>query len=250
MSEENEEIKKEAVDAKAPAEKTPVPEAEPSKEEAKAEAEEPKAEEPKAKKSKAKAEEPKAEAEEPKAEAEEPKAKKSKAKTEEPKAEEAEAKEPKAKAEEAEAGEAKAEEPKVNPLTGEVEGAPAPKIRKIKGSKNVSTGIVHIRATFNNTQVTITDMKGNSISWSSSGKGGFKGSRKSTAFAATSVAMDAAKTAMTHGMQEVEIRVQGPGAGRESAIRAIQSAGLRVNSIKDVTPIPHNGCRARKRRRV
>jgi len=224
MSEENEEIKKEAVDAKAPAEKTPVPEAEPSKEEAKAEAEEPKAEEPKAKKSKAKAEEPKAE--------------------------EAEAKEPKAKAEEAEAGEAKAEEPKVNPLTGEVEGAPAPKIRKIKGSKNVSTGIVHIRATFNNTQVTITDMKGNSISWSSSGKGGFKGSRKSTAFAATSVAMDAAKTAMTHGMQEVEIRVQGPGAGRESAIRAIQSAGLRVNSIKDVTPIPHNGCRARKRRRV
>ncbi|MBU0678075.1 MAG: 30S ribosomal protein S11 [Verrucomicrobia bacterium] len=121
---------------------------------------------------------------------------------------------------------------------------------RMKGSKNVPFGMVHIKATFNNTIVSITDMKGAVISWSSSGRSGFKGSRKSTAFAATMVAQEAARVAIGHGMQEVEVRVQGPGAGRESAIRAVQSAGLTVSSIKDVTPIPHNGCRPRKRRRV
>ncbi len=122
--------------------------------------------------------------------------------------------------------------------------------RKTKGGKNVPVGIVFIRATFNNTQVTITDPKGGAISWSSSGRCGFKGSRKSTAYAATVVAQEAARAASNHGLQEVEVRVQGPGAGRESAIRAVQSAGITITSIKDVTPIPHNGCRPPKRRRV
>lgn len=128
--------------------------------------------------------------------------------------------------------------------------APAPAPRKVKGAKNVPYGIVHIRATFNNTIVSITDQKGGVISWSSAGRNGFKGSRKSTAFAATVVSQEAARVAVSHGMREVEVRVQGPGAGRESAIRAVQAAGLIVTSIKDVTPIPHNGCRPRKRRRV
>lgn len=122
--------------------------------------------------------------------------------------------------------------------------------RKVKGMKNVPLGIAHIRATFNNTIVSISDMQGRVISWSSSGRCGFKGSRKSTAFAATTVAQEAARVAVGFGMHEVEVRVQGPGAGRESAIRALQAAGLTVTSIKDVTPIPHNGCRPPKRRRV
>ena len=125
-----------------------------------------------------------------------------------------------------------------------------PKQTKRRVKKNISTGIVHIQSTFNNTTVCITDVNGNVISWSSSGVRGFKGSRKSTPFAAQLAADDAAKKAQDHGMQTVSIRVSGPGAGRESALRGIQSAGLRVTSIKDVTPIPHNGCRPPKRRRV
>ena len=107
-----------------------------------------------------------------------------------------------------------------------------------------------MNSTFNNTMVSITDMKGAVIAWSTSGRSGFKGSRKSTAFAATMAAQDAARQALGHGLQEVEIRVQGPGSGRESAIRAIQSAGISISAIKDVTPMPHNGCRPPKRRRV
>jgi small subunit ribosomal protein S11 len=126
----------------------------------------------------------------------------------------------------------------------------AKKIIKAKGSKNISTGVANILATFNNTQVTITDMQGNLIGWSSAGKVGFKGSRKSTAFAAQQVAQDAARQAMSHGMREVEIRVKGPGSGRESAIRALQAIGLEITTIKDTTPVPHNGCRPRKKRRV
>ena len=125
-----------------------------------------------------------------------------------------------------------------------------PKVRLVKGAKNIGSGIVHIKATFNNTIVSITDVQGNVVSWSTAGRAGFKGSRKSTAYAASVVAQDAARAAMGHGMQEAEVRVQGPGAGRESAIRAIQSAGISVSAIRDVTPIPHNGCRPRKRRRV
>jgi small subunit ribosomal protein S11 len=126
----------------------------------------------------------------------------------------------------------------------------AKKIIKAKGSKNIAVGIANILATFNNTQVTITDMHGNLIGWSSAGRVGFKGSRKSTAFAAQQVAQDAARQAMSHGMREVEIRVKGPGSGRESAIRALQAIGLEISVIKDVTPVPHNGCRPRKKRRV
>lgn len=124
------------------------------------------------------------------------------------------------------------------------------KIIKAKHAKNITVGIANILATFNNTQVTITDMHGNLIGWSSAGRVGFKGSRKSTAYAAQQVAQDAARQAMAHGLREVEIRVKGPGSGRESAIRALQAIGLEINAIKDVTPIPHNGCRPRKKRRV
>lgn len=124
------------------------------------------------------------------------------------------------------------------------------KIVKVKGAKNVSVGVANILATFNNTLVSITDMQGNILGWSSAGRVGFKGSRKSTAFAAQQVAQDAARQAMSHGMREVEVRVKGPGSGRESAIRALQAIGLEISSIKDVTPIPHNGCRPRKKRRV
>jgi len=130
------------------------------------------------------------------------------------------------------------------------EDANAKKIIKAKHAKNVTVGIANILATFNNTQVTITDMHGNLIGWSAAGRVGFKGSRKSTAYAAQQVAQDAARQAMAHGMKEVEIRVKGPGSGRESAIRALQAIGLEISSIKDVTPIPHNGCRPRKKRRV
>lgn len=124
------------------------------------------------------------------------------------------------------------------------------KIIKAKHAKNIAVGVANILATFNNTQVTITDMHGNLIGWSSAGRVGFKGSRKSTAYAAQQVAQDAARQAMAHGMREVEIRVKGPGSGRESAIRALQAIGLEISSIKDVTPVPHNGCRPRKKRRV
>jgi small subunit ribosomal protein S11 len=128
--------------------------------------------------------------------------------------------------------------------------ANAKKIIKAKGAKNIAVGIANILATFNNTNVTITDMHGNVLGWSSAGRVGFKGSRKSTAFAAQQVAQDAARQAMSHGMREVEVRVKGPGSGRESAIRALQAIGLEISAIKDVTPIPHNGCRPRKKRRV
>lgn len=124
------------------------------------------------------------------------------------------------------------------------------KIIRAKGSKNVAVGVAHILATFNNTQVSITDMQGNLIGWSCAGRVGFKGSRKSTAFAAQQVAQDAARQAMAHGLREIEVRVKGPGSGRESAIRALQAIGLEISAIRDETPIPHNGCRPRKKRRV
>ena len=133
-------------------------------------------------------------------------------------------------------------------LLGEDVGAK--KIVKAKHAKNISAGIANILATFNNTQVTITDMHGNLIGWSTAGRVGFKGSRKSTAYAAQQVAQDAARQAMAHGMKEVEVRVKGPGSGRESAIRALQAIGLEISAINDVTPVPHNGCRPRKKRRV
>ncbi|MFC4183956.1 30S ribosomal protein S11 [Saccharococcus thermophilus] len=122
--------------------------------------------------------------------------------------------------------------------------------RKRRVRKNIDTGIAHIRSTFNNTIVTITDVHGNTIAWSSAGALGFKGSRKSTPFAAQMAAEAAAKASMEHGMKTVEVNVKGPGAGREAAIRALQAAGLEITAIKDVTPIPHNGCRPPKRRRV
>ncbi len=125
-----------------------------------------------------------------------------------------------------------------------------PKIVKAKGSKNVHSGIAHVLSSFNNTIVTITDMKGNVIGWSSAGKVGFKGSRKSTAYAAQMVAQDASRQAMGHGLKEVEVLVKGPGAGRESAVRALQAIGLDLTVIRDVTPVPHNGCRPPKQRRV
>ena len=128
---------------------------------------------------------------------------------------------------------------------------PAPtKVVKAKKSKNVHSGIATILATFNNTHVSLTDKQGNLIAWSTAGKTGFRGSRKSTSYAAQKVAQDAARRAMSHGLKEVEVRVKGPGSGRESAIRALQAVGLEITSIRDVTPIPHNGCRPKKRRRV
>lgn len=124
------------------------------------------------------------------------------------------------------------------------------KVRKAKGSKNVVSGYANVLASFNNTIVSITDQKGQVIAWSSAGKCNFRGSRKSTAYAAQVVAQDAARNAMSHGLKDVQIRVSGPGLGRDSAIRALQAIGLEITSIVDVTPIPHNGCRPRKRRRV
>ncbi|MDY6826426.1 MAG: 30S ribosomal protein S11 [Bacillota bacterium] len=121
---------------------------------------------------------------------------------------------------------------------------------KRRERKNIERGVAHIKSTFNNTFISITDVDGNGISWSSAGNVGFKGSRKSTPFAAQLAAEAAAKVAMEHGMRQVEVYVKGPGAGREAAIRSLQAAGLEVNAIKDVTPIPHNGCRPPKRRRV
>jgi small subunit ribosomal protein S11 len=121
---------------------------------------------------------------------------------------------------------------------------------KKKTKKNVQTGIAYITSTFNNTMITITDLGGNTISWSSAGRRGFKGSRKSTPYAAQVAAEDAARSAMDHGMRSVSIMVRGPGSGRESAMRALANVGFKITAIKDITPIPHNGCRPRKRRRV
>ena len=134
-------------------------------------------------------------------------------------------------------------------MATEKRAAPTTKKKKTK-AKNVPMGVAHIHATFNNTVVTITDMAGNVVSWSSSGAHGFKGSRKSTPFAAQVAAQSAAETAMTHGMRSAQVLLRGPGSGRESALRALQTAGLTVTSIRDLTPIPHNGCRSKKRRRV
>lgn len=138
---------------------------------------------------------------------------------------------------------------KDDPLADPAAVAEPVKRAKLKG-RGVPVGIAHIRASFNNTQVAISDPKGGVISWSSAGRAGFKGSRKSTAFAATLVAQEAGRTAASKGMHEVEVRLQGAGAGRESAVRGLQSAGLSVSAIRDITPVPHNGCRPRKRRRV
>lgn len=121
---------------------------------------------------------------------------------------------------------------------------------KRRERKNITSGVAHVNSTFNNTMITITDVQGNAISWSSAGAMGFKGSRKSTPFAAQMAAEEAAKKATDHGMKTLEVEVRGPGSGRESALRALQAAGFTITSIRDVTPIPHNGCRPRKRRRV
>ena len=182
-------------------------------------------------------------------------------------------------AEEAKAPEAAAEAPAETPAADTQEAAPqaegaaedAPKapekkrdifaeiaggeeeqirIHKAKKSKNIQTGLVHITATFNNTLVSVTDVNGNAIGWSSAGKMGFKGSRKSTAYAAQVVCQDACRQAMSHGLKEAEVRVKGPGSGRESAVRAVQGLGINITAIRDVTPIPHNGCRPKKARRV
>lgn len=129
-------------------------------------------------------------------------------------------------------------------------GTGKPVVKKKKMLKNVTTGVAHIKATFNNTIISITDIKGDIIAWCSTGMQGFKGSRKGTPYAAQMAAETAAKKAMDHGMREVSVLVKGPGSGRETAIRALQAAGLEINMIKDVTPIPHNGCRPPKQRRV
>jgi small subunit ribosomal protein S11 len=150
------------------------------------------------------------------------------------------------------AGAPGAEQPHAAPSAQDLlkEEVGAVKVRKAKGSKNITSALANVIATFNNTVVCITDLKGNVISWSSAGKCNFRGSRKSTAYAAQVVAQDAARNAMAHGVKEIIIRVKGPGLGRDSAVRALQAIGLEVTSIIDITPIPHNGCRPRKRRRV
>lgn len=145
------------------------------------------------------------------------------------------------------AGEKKKAETAEDLLKSDLEGV---KIRKAKGSKNITSGIVNVLATFNNTKVTFTDPKGNVISWSSAGKCNFRGSRKSTAYAAQVVTQDAGRVAVSHGMKEVIVKLNGPGMGRDSAVRALQSLGIIVTEILDVTPVPHNGCRPPKRRRV
>lgn len=127
--------------------------------------------------------------------------------------------------------------------------AAAARVRR-RERKNITSGVAHVNASFNNTMITITDVQGNAIAWSSAGAQGFKGSRKSTPFAAQVAAEDAARKAMEHGMRNLDVEVRGPGSGRESALRALQAAGFQIASIRDVSPIPHNGCRARKRRRV
>ena len=195
----------------------------------------------------------------PEAAAEAP-AKESQAKTEAPAEAKPEEKKdaPKAKAKPEAKEEAKPEEeedpsniaaPSAKELLTSDDPAPT-KVVKAKKSKNVHSGVATILATFNNTHVSLTDKQGNLIAWSTAGKTGFRGSRKSTSYAAQKVAQDAARRAMSHGLKEVEVRVKGPGSGRESAIRALQAVGLEITSIRDVTPIPHNGCRPKKRRRV
>ena len=173
-------------------------------------------------------------------------------KSEEPKAKPAPAAKSEAKPETAAAPAPAPATPAVPQTAAEVlgEGEAAKKVIKAKHSKNVIQGIAHIMATFNNTVVSITDPKGRVIGWSSAGRVGFKGSRKSTAYAAQLVAQDAARQGMAHGLREVEVWVKGPGTGREAAIRALQAIGLDITVIKDVTPVPHNGCRPPKRRRV
>lgn len=161
-----------------------------------------------------------------------------------------EKKEPKPKAAKKKKAEAAAPEPVKENLSLDPNDVEKPKIIKAKGSKNIYSGFAHVLSTFNNTIVTITDLQGNVIGWSSAGKVGFKGSRKSTAYAAQMVAQDASRQAMGHGLKEVEVLVRGPGAGRESAVRALQAIGLDLTVIRDVTPVPHNGCRPPKPRRV
>jgi small subunit ribosomal protein S11 len=157
----------------------------------------------------------------------------------------------KAKAPKGKKDAAPVEEKKVENLSLDPNSVIEPiKVIKAKGAKNVHTGIAHVMASFNNTIVSITDLNGALIGWSSAGKVGFKGSRKSTAYAAQMVAQDACRQAMGHGLREVEVRVKGPGSGRESAVRAIQAVGLDITLIRDVTPVPHNGCRPPKQRRV
>ncbi len=139
-------------------------------------------------------------------------------------------------------------------LTDSIDDIVLKPVARKKGAKkhtiNASRGVVHVHATFNNTKVTISDSNGNVVAWSSAGKVGFKGSRKSTAYAAQQVAMEASKRAMSYGLREVEVQIRGPGAGRESAVRGVVAAGLDISALRDVTPIPHNGCRPPKRRRV
>lgn len=159
-------------------------------------------------------------------------------------------KEAKPKAAKKKKAEAAAPEPVKENLSLDPNDVEKPKIIKAKGSKNIYSGFAHVLSTFNNTIVTITDLQGNVIGWSSAGKVGFKGSRKSTAYAAQMVAQDASRQAMGHGLKEVEVLVRGPGAGRESAVRALQAIGLDLTVIRDVTPVPHNGCRPPKQRRV
>jgi len=203
---------------------------------------------------KAEEETPKAEEETPKAEEETPKAEEEAAKVveEAPKAEE-EAPKAEEEAPKAEDGEKEKKTRTAADVLLELDGPDADakqKVVKAKGSKNVNSGIVHVLATFNNTIVTITDKRGNVIGWSTAGKMGFRGSRKSTAYAAQVVSQDACRQAMGHGLKEADVKVKGPGSGRESAVRAVQGIGIDVKSISDVTPIPHNGCRPKKARRV
>jgi len=239
----------------APAEETPKKTAEEAAPATPAKEEAPKAE----KKTKApKAAAPVKEEKAPAAEKAETAKPKKEAKKAEPKAETktAEKKAPTAEkpAEAKEGAEAKeskeAKEAEEDPLSLDASPVTKQKIVKAKGFKNVTQGIAHISATFNNTQVTITDMNGNVIGWSTAGKCGFRGSKKSTAYVAQVVAQDACRQAMGHGLKEVTVKVKGPGTGRESAVRALQAIGLEINSITDVTPVPHNGCRPRKQRRV
>jgi len=155
-----------------------------------------------------------------------------------------------AKAPAAEKKEATPAAPSEASLSLSLDEVEKPKIIKAKGSKNITSGIAHITASFNNTIVSISDLRGNVIGWSSAGKCGFRGSKKSTAYVAQVIAQDACRQAMAHGLKEVEVRIKGPGTGRESAVRALQAMGLEISTIKDVTPVPHNGCRLRKARRV
>ena len=188
--------------------------------------------------------------EKPKAEKEEKKPAAKVAETEKSPSQAPTAGEPKQKKAAAKEKVAPAAEKAPENLSLDADAVEAPKIVKAKGAKNVHSGIAHVYATFNNTIVTITDLNGNVIGWSSAGKVGFKGSRKSTAYAAQLVAQDASRQAMGHGLKEVQVLVKGPGAGRESAVRALQAIGLDLTLIRDVTPVPHNGCRPPKQRRV